>query len=52
VRRLIERNCDKVNSASYSYAHTNGKPNGTWNREMGYGRLSAAAALWAAVNPP
>jgi hypothetical protein len=49
VRALIERNCDKVNAASHPYAQTRGRPNGTWNREMGYGRLSASAAIGAAL---
>jgi subtilisin family serine protease len=49
VRGLIERSCDKVNPGSYGYAQTTGRPNGTWSSEMGYGRLSASAALWAAM---
>lgn len=45
VRRAIESNTDKV--GSYSYVTTSGQPNGTWNNEMGYGRLNAYKALKA-----
>ena len=47
---LIESTADKVSLALYTYANTAGKPNGTWNEEVGYGRINAQAALCAAVD--
>ena len=43
VRQLIEKNTDKVGSVPYY--NTAGHPNGTWNQEMGYGRINALKAL-------
>jgi subtilisin family serine protease len=43
AREILERNVDKVNS--YSYANISGQPNGTWNTQVGYGRINAKKAL-------
>jgi len=43
VRDIIEQTAQKV--GGYTYATTAGKPNGTWNAEMGYGLLDAHAAV-------
>ncbi len=43
VRDIIERTCQKV--GGYTYSTTIGRPNGTWNSEMGYGLINAHAAL-------
>jgi subtilase family protein len=43
VRNIIERTADKVGVVAY--AETAGYPNGTWNQEMGYGRINAFRAL-------
>jgi hypothetical protein len=42
VRAIIERTAEKVGPA---YADTPGHPNGTWNQEMGYGRINVRRAL-------
>ena len=43
VRTIIEQTADKVGSVPY--AITAGHPNGTWNNEMGYGRINAYRAV-------
>lgn len=43
VRRIIERTADKVGAVPY--ANASGHPNGTWNQEMGYGRINVFHAL-------
>jgi subtilisin family serine protease len=43
VRDIIEQTSQKV--GSYSYTSTAGRPNGTWNNEMGYGLVNAFAAV-------
>lgn len=45
VRSLIERSCDKISPALYAYANVAGKPSGTWNEEVGYGRVNVERAL-------
>lgn len=46
IRNIIERTCEKVNPAMYPYADDPAAhPNGTWHREMGYGRINAFRAL-------
>lgn len=42
VRDIIEKTCQKV--GGYNYVNTAGRPNGTWNNEMGYGLIDAKAA--------
>ena len=50
VRSIIERTCDKISPAIYTYANTLGKPSGTWNEEVGYGRVNAERALLEACS--
>lgn len=50
VRRLIAETCDKIGAGTYVYAPTAGKPHGTWNNEVGYGRINAERALLAACH--
>jgi hypothetical protein len=47
VQTIIERTCDKVNLTTYSYGLV--AANGTWNEEMGYGRINAYEAVKAAL---
>ncbi|MES3022191.1 MAG: S8 family serine peptidase [Pseudomonadota bacterium] len=46
IRALIERSAQKAGSVAY--AETAGYPNGSWNQEMGYGRINVLRALDAA----
>lgn len=48
VRDIIELTSQKV--GGYSYSVTTGRPNGTWNNEMGYGLADAHAAVLMAKN--
>lgn len=43
VRRIIERTADKTGTTAY--AETAGYDSGTWNQNMGYGRISVRKAL-------
>ncbi|MGJ1384693.1 S8 family peptidase [Sphingobacterium spiritivorum] len=44
---IIEKTAQKV--GGYSYSNTSGKPNGTWNNQMGYGLVNANAAVLLAA---
>jgi subtilisin family serine protease len=48
VRVIIEANCDKA--GDYSYKLTKENINGTWNEEMGYGRVNAYKSVLVAKN--
>ncbi len=48
VGTIIEKTAKKV--GNYSYVTTAGRPNGTWNQEMGYGLVDAHAAVVMAQN--
>ena len=43
VRAIIERSPEKVGAVPY--ASTAGYANGTWNQELGYGRINVLRAL-------
>ncbi|MEO1409208.1 MAG: S8 family serine peptidase [Bacteroidota bacterium] len=47
VRDIIELSARKV--GGYTYANTSGRPNGTWDREMGYGLVDAREATKRAL---
>ena len=44
---IIEKTARKV--GGYSYSTVSGRPNGTWNNEMGYGLVDAYAAVQEAI---
>lgn len=46
VRSIIEMTCRKLDR--YEFKETPNHPNGTWNREVGYGLVDAEAAVQAA----
>ncbi|HWM08744.1 MAG TPA: S8 family serine peptidase [Solirubrobacteraceae bacterium] len=48
VRSIIESTCDKISPGLYAYGNVATKPSGTWNDEVGYGRVNAERALLAA----
>jgi len=48
VRTILEGSCDKL--PAYSYAMTDGQPNGTWNAETGHGLVDAFNAVQEAVS--
>lgn len=43
VNSIIENTAQKI--GNYNYSSTAGRPNGTWNNEMGYGLVDAFAAV-------
>jgi subtilisin family serine protease len=43
VEDIIESTTDKI--GSYEFSNHVGRPNGSWNIEVGYGRINAASAL-------
>lgn len=53
VREILESTTDKI--SNYNYATISSHPSGTWNNEVGYGRLNAKKAIIKAkggVNGP
>ena len=48
VRTIIESTADKISPSLYAYSLIGTKPNGTWNEEVGYGRINVERALLAA----
>lgn len=48
VRRILSETTDKINQPAYAYLPTAGKPFGTWNDQVGYGRINAERALLVA----
>lgn len=49
LAKLLLENCDKVTDGGwYEYTNQNGHSCGTWNIEMGYGRVNAKKAVEAA----
>jgi thermitase len=51
VRQIISETTDKINQPAYVYLPTAGKPFGTWNNDVGYGRINAERALLVACAP-
>ncbi|WP_415325380.1 S8 family serine peptidase [Chryseobacterium sp. MMS23-Vi53] len=45
VRDIIEQTAQKTRTDLYGYSTTSGRPNGTWNSQMGYGLVNAYAAV-------
>lgn len=45
ARKILEVSCDKVGVSSCEYTINSGHPNGTWNSQMGYGRINAYNAV-------
>jgi subtilisin family serine protease len=48
VTDIMEQTSQKVRTDLYSYTTTGGRPNGTWNNQMGYGLVNAHQAVLAA----
>ncbi len=48
VRKIISETTDKINEGGYTYLPSAGKPYGTWNHEVGYGRINAERAVLVA----
>ncbi|CAN5825424.1 hypothetical protein BH10BAC2_BH10BAC2_38360 [soil metagenome] len=46
ARIIMESSCDKL--SQYNFTSTQGNPNGTWNNEVGYGRVNAYKSVQAA----
>lgn len=51
VRTVLETNCEKVGGYTYNTG-VSGQPNGSWNNQMGYGRINAFNALQAICTTP
>ena len=49
AQNIIESTAQKV--GSYNFQTTTGRPNGTWNNEMGYGLVDAFASVQATMCP-
>jgi subtilisin family serine protease len=49
ARFYLESTADKT--GGYTYSTNASYPNGTWNEQLGYGRVNAHAALQAIINP-
>jgi len=49
VANIIESTARKIRTDLYTYSTTAGRPNGTWNNQMGYGLLDAHAAVRGAL---
>lgn len=47
ARQILESNTDKI--GNYTYTTVSGHPNGTWNNNVGYGRINAYKALLATL---
>jgi subtilisin family serine protease len=50
ARQILESSTDKISGYVYS-SSVSGQPNGTWNNEVGYGRINASKAVINAINP-
>jgi subtilisin family serine protease len=47
ARQILESNTDKL--SGYTFTNVSGQPNGTWNSEVGHGRVNACKTAWAAL---
>ncbi len=45
VNDIIEQSAQKVRTDLYTYSNSGGRPNGTWNNQMGYGLVDAHQAV-------
>lgn len=45
LTNIIEQTSQKIRPTLYTYSTTSGRPNGTWNNQMGYGLVNAYAAV-------
>ncbi len=52
VEDILESTTQKVRTDLYTYSTTAGRPNGTWNNEVGYGLVDAEAAVNMAQTTP
>jgi hypothetical protein len=50
VRQAIESTCTKL--PDYSFSNNSNQPNGTWNDQVGYGRVNAYTAVYSVEPPP
>ncbi|WP_103864583.1 S8 family peptidase [Aquimarina sp. I32.4] len=50
VNDIIEQSAQKVTTNLYTYSSTNGRLNGTWNNQLGYGLVNAYQAVLLAQN--
>lgn len=50
VNNIIEESAKKVTTNLYNYSTTSGRPNGTWNNQLGYGLVNAHQAVLLAQN--
>ena len=51
VKNIIEKTAQKTRPDLYAYATTQGRPNGTWHEEVGYGLVDACAAVQYCLTP-
>ncbi len=52
VNTIIEQSGQKIRTDLYTYANATGRPNGTWNNELGYGLVDAYQAVLFAQDCP
>ncbi len=45
ARNILEISCDKINTSAYCYKYNSGHPNGSWNENVGYGKINAFNAV-------
>ncbi|MDP3913867.1 MAG: S8 family serine peptidase [Bacteroidota bacterium] len=51
IREILSRTCDKPHSG-FIYQYSTAKAYGSWNQEMGYGRINALSAMQMVANNP
>lgn len=47
AREILELSCDKI--PGFVFSNVGGQPNGTWNNDLGHGRVNAFSAVQLAV---